>query len=240
MKTISPSTHGLRRGFTLAESVIALGILVVLITGFLAVFGPAATAIRRTLSAQEASRLQATLERELGTIRPGTDESSYDTPFEKAFDYIATSHQDGRAILVYNYRGSLLESRDDGTAEPLDDAIGVAGQDYVIHPMVRRLDDPLLEDDISAVIGRVYFVKLTQLIYEGEALRVTDEIGTITDPIDPGDDLSSNPSDYPEAVIALEAQFFVLPTRSYSYIDGPFDPANFERPVFRRNIGIQR
>ena len=85
MKTISLSNRGLKPAFTLAESVIALGILVVLITGFLAVFGPAANAIRRTLSAQEASRLQVTLERELGTLRPGPEEDSYDSTFENYY-----------------------------------------------------------------------------------------------------------------------------------------------------------
>ena len=69
MKTYQPSKP--KRGFTLVESVIALGILVVLITGFLAVFGPAAETIRKTLSIDEASRLQASLEYELTHLREG-------------------------------------------------------------------------------------------------------------------------------------------------------------------------
>lgn len=240
MKTISSSKSGLKSAFTLAESVIALGILVVLITGFLAVFGPAANAIRRTLSAQEASRLQATLERELGTLRSGDDQDEYDSPLEKAFDYVATSHEDGRTVFVYNYRGSLVEDRDDGTAQPLDEKVGVAGVDYIVQPMVRRLDDPLLEEDIEAVIGRVYFVKMTQLIYEGEALRVSEETGEIVDPVDPSSSYVGNAEEYPEAVLALEAEFHLLPTRSISYLQGPFDPAEFNRPVFRRNLAITR
>ncbi|MGC6427375.1 MAG: type IV pilus modification PilV family protein [Akkermansiaceae bacterium] len=230
----------LKSGFTLAESVIALGILVVLITGFLAVFGPAANAIRRTLSAQEASRLQATLERELGMLRPGDDADSYETRFEKVFDYIATSHDEGRTVLIYNYRGSLVQNRDDGTAEPEDEQVGVAGIDYLVQPMVRRLDDPLLEEDLDAVIGRVYFVKMTQLVYEGESLRVSDEVGKIFDPLDPSVDYSTNINEYPEAVLAFEAEFYLLPTRSIDYLRGPFDPTEFDRPVFRRNIGISR
>ncbi len=80
--TISRKTSH-KRGFTLAESVIALGILVVLITGFLAVFGPAATAIRKTLSAEDASRLKAALELEMSTLREGRDQQQYSSSMGK-------------------------------------------------------------------------------------------------------------------------------------------------------------
>ena len=107
------------KGFTLAESVIALGILVVLITGFLAVFGPAATVIRKTLSADEASRLQTTLERELSNIREGDDEQRYlSNSFYKAMNWISRSHERGNTVLIYKYRGNPAEIRIDGTLEP--------------------------------------------------------------------------------------------------------------------------
>ena len=63
--SLSSPANTRRKGFTLVETVIALGILVVLITGFMAVFGPAARTIKKTLSTDEASRLQATLQLEL-------------------------------------------------------------------------------------------------------------------------------------------------------------------------------
>ncbi|MDB4544271.1 type II secretion system GspH family protein, partial [bacterium] len=107
--------NSLKRGFTLAESVIALGILVVLITGFLAVFGPAATAIRKTLSAEDASRLQSALEVEMSTIREGREEQLFDEPLAKAFDWIARSHERGGTVFLYRYRGDIAESRPDGT-----------------------------------------------------------------------------------------------------------------------------
>ena len=240
MKINTTSKRFSRRGFTLAESVIAIGILVVLITGFLAVFGPAATAIRRTLSAQEASRLQTTLERELSILRPGDDEDNYDSSLEKAFDYIATSHDQGRSIMVYNYRGSLVQTREDGTPEPETEQNGVAGEDYLVIPMVRRMDDPFLDEDFEAIEGRVFFVKMTQLIYESESLEVAEEPGQIVDPHDEGSDFTQNANEYPDAMVAVEAQFFILPTRSIGYINGAFNPEDFTRPVFRRNLGIRR
>ena len=230
------------KGFTLAESVIALGILVVLITGFLAVFGPAATVIRKTLSADEASRLQTTLERELSIVREGSEERRYqNNAFYKALSWIARSHERGNTILIYKYKGDPAQTRRDGTLEPADTGkIELAGEDYIIQPMVRRIDDPLLEEDLKAIDGRVFFVKMTQLIFEGEGIRVAEEPGIVTDPHEPGDDFSTNPDAYPEAVVAYEAQFFNLPTVSYDFLTKAFDPENFTKPVFTRNLSVGR
>ena len=49
----------LRRGFTLMETVIAIGVLALLLTAFLAVFGPATSGLRKAISIQEADRLAA-------------------------------------------------------------------------------------------------------------------------------------------------------------------------------------
>ncbi|MBC8148066.1 MAG: hypothetical protein H8E96_00110, partial [Verrucomicrobiaceae bacterium] len=103
-----------------------------------------------------------------------------------------------------------------------------------------RIDDPLLEDDLGAVDGRVFFVKMTQLIFEGEGLRVAEEIGVITDPYDPGEDFAATPDEYPEAVIAYEAQFFTLPTVSYDFLTNAFNPEKFTKPVFTRNLTVRR
>ena len=78
-KTLLPKTHDAERssrhlateGFTLMETVIAIGVLAVLLTGFLAVFTPAAQGIRRSISSQQADRLASTLEIELTTSRLG-------------------------------------------------------------------------------------------------------------------------------------------------------------------------
>jgi prepilin-type N-terminal cleavage/methylation domain-containing protein len=77
----------MRRGFTLMETVIAIGVLALLLTAFLAVFGPATTGLRKAISVQEADRLAAALERELVTLRPGTS-SDYKTGFDKAYQWI--------------------------------------------------------------------------------------------------------------------------------------------------------
>ncbi len=234
------SKKSLKSGFTLAESVIALGILVVLITGFLAVFGPATTAIRNTLSGEEASRMQSALEVEMSQLREGREKSQYGSSLEKAFDWIARSHQLGGSVFVYHYRADLAEVRSDGSYAAREDVSGVAGQDFLIQPMVRRLDDPLLQEDFDAIEGRVFFVKMTQLVFGAQGLSVSEDIEGIADPHNEGDDFTTNVSEYPEATVLFEAQFFRLPTRSYNYATGAFDPTEFTRPVFRRNMGVSR
>ncbi len=57
------------------ESVIAIGIVAVLLTTFLAVFGPATQGIRRAISIQEADRLVSALEREMQVLRSDDDDS---------------------------------------------------------------------------------------------------------------------------------------------------------------------
>ena len=239
MKTYT-STHS-NRGFTLVESVIALGILVVLITGFLAVFGPAAETIRKTLSIDEASRLQASLEYELTHLREGGEKQRYqDDPFRKALDWISRSHERDTTVVVYKYKALPGQIRTDGTLEPAERTPGIAGKDFILQPMVRRISDRFLEADLEVAEGRVFFVKLRQLVYRGEGIRVSEEVGTIVDPHDPGENFANNPAEYPEAVVAFEAEYYTLPTTSYSYLNNAFDPAKFTRPIFSRNLSVRR
>ncbi|YCM44736.1 prepilin-type N-terminal cleavage/methylation domain-containing protein [Verrucomicrobiaceae bacterium 227] len=239
MKTHTLSS--LKRGFTLVESVIALGILVVLITGFLAVFGPAAETIRKTLSIDEASRLQSSLEYELTHLRDGGEKQRYqDDPFRKALDWISQSHESDTTILVYKYKALPGQIRTDGSLEPAEQVPGIAGKDFILQPMARRINDRFLEADLAVTEGRVFFVKLRQLIYQGEGIRVSEEIGTIVDPHDPGENFANNPEEYPEAIVAFEAEYYTLPTTSYQFLSGTFDPDNYTRPIFSRNLSVRR
>lgn len=230
-----------KQGFTLAETVIAMGILVVLITGFMAVFAPAAKSIKKTISIDEASRLQASLEMELTTIREGTERQKYrQGAFQKTFEWIAQSEERGSAIIVYKYRALPGQTRPDGTLEPAPRELGISGRDFIVKPMVRRVSDPLLADDLAVVEGRAFFVKLRQLVYEGGGLRVSDEVGKVVDPSRPSADLASRPDLYPDAMVAFEAEYYDLPTTSIDYLNNTFDPANFTRPIFARNLAVMR
>ena len=89
-------------GFTLMETVIAIGVLAVMLTAFMGVFAPAAKNIRRAINVQDADRLASGLEKELGTFRVGDVKAgAADTAFNKAYSWIENSHSNNSVILCY-------------------------------------------------------------------------------------------------------------------------------------------
>lgn len=233
-----------RRGFTLMETVIAIGVLALLLTAFLAVFGPATSGLRKAISVQEADRLSAALERELVTIRPGTSGSQYKTGFDKAYQWIEAASAGGNdAIFLYQYRGTPDQIRADGSMEPYTAGGGVAGKDFIVQPSVRKRDDPLFIEDLNALEGRIFTAKLTQLEFDQGQLVKREGQGINPDPNGTGETLGGTGSDaYVEAVIAFAAEFFIVPNSDPNYVKqgGKFNPKNLEKPVFTRNLAVRR
>jgi hypothetical protein len=228
------------------ETVIAIGVLAVLLTAFLAVFTPAAQGIRKAISVQEADRLTFTLERELATLRPN-EADTYNTGFEKAFDWISSSHDSSQLILIYQYRGVPNQTRpSDGTLVPFTRTNGVAGQDFVVQPVVRRQNDTAaLAEDLAALEGRVYAVTMTQLIFDANGQMVLGQPGALVDPAatlggGTGPGGGGTAANYPAATIAFAANFFRVPNSSPNFIQNNLDLADLENPVFTRNLAVRR
>lgn len=252
----SRARHG-RQGFTLVETVIAMGIITIMVTGFLAAFGPAVQGIRKSLSAKEANRLATTLEYELSVLRAGDEATQYATSFEKAYKWIKGSGGSGHddIVLLYQYRGDPANVRDDGTLNPQTDRTKkIPGQDYVLQSVVRRLGDARVGQELvpGVVEGRVFYVRMNQLIFTDGALGLTTDLGQI---IDPTEDANGDRSvvngheDYPEAVIAFQAEYYVLKSSIYGYVNSQFEltdangdghPDAAGKPVFTRNMAIRR
>lgn len=233
----------MRRGFTLMETVIAIGVLALLLTAFLAVFGPATTGLRKAISVQEADRLAAALERELVTVRPGGTGEDYSTGFDKAYKWIEDVSSGNETVMLYQYRGNPTSLRDDGTMEPYTSGGGVAGKDFVVQPMVRLRSDTLLMEDLQALDGRIFAAKLTQLEFNGGQLKKREGGGINPDPNNTGESLGGSGSDaYVEAVIAFAAEFFIVPNSAPEYVrqGGKFDPNNLTKPIFTRNLAVRR
>lgn len=228
-------------GFTLMETVIAIGVLAVLLTGFVAVFTPAAQGIRRSISAQQADRLATTLERELVTLRQGQNNNGATVGFDKAFNWIQEGGEAATAIFVYQYRGDASLIRKDGSPEPLEKAEGQPGKDYVIQSIARRANDPLFDEDLKALDGALFYTKPTQLINQNNEMAL-GSIGKISDPQSGGIQITAA-DQYNGAVIAFSAEFFDVPSKSINYISGPEFKKRFDdttRPVFSRNLTVRR
>ena len=232
-------SHKERKGFTLTETVIAIGVVALLLTSFIAVFGPARNQIQNVIAREEADRLLESLEAELRTLRPNEVSQYPGGSFEKAFRWIEDSHEDNGAIFLYNYRADPVSpvTRPDDSLDPIEDTAAISGQEVITLPAVRRISDTLYEQDAAAIQGRVYYVKLTQLVVQNGEM-VEGQPGAVSDPRT-GTPVS-NAADYPEAAIALRVDFFVLPTKRFEYTQNAFDPATFTTPVFSRNIAIRR
>jgi prepilin-type N-terminal cleavage/methylation domain-containing protein len=238
-----------RRGFTLMETVIAIGVVAVLLTTFLAVFGPATSSIRRVLSAQEAGRLTTTLERELSTLRVGPDDD-YDNSFHKAFEWIRDSGKSDKVVLLYNYRGDPKQIREDATLEPFTLDGGESGRDFILQPAVRRMGDAEndLKDDLEEVEGRVYLVRMTQMIFDDgqDPVLIPGSHGEIKNMH--SHDAIDNVVSYPGAIIAYTGDFYALKSNSYEFIErldlsdtnGDGNPDSLGRPLFSRNLGVRR
>ena len=250
------------RGFTLLETVIAIGVLAVLLTGFMVVFTPAAEGIRKSINVQQADRMASALEQELVTLHNGEVTADIKTGFDKSFDRIKNSNTATSALMVYQYRGEIGgDPRTDGTAKPVVAIKNkLPGRDYTVIPMVRLKGDSNFNADLSATEGPVYLVKCTQLVFgqlpapaTGNGL-IAGTIGEIKNPkpeqnppVVSGPPYVAGPftkaADYPEAVIAFSADFYQMPAKTQAYFDGAAFTSKFttlKNPVFSRNLAVRR
>jgi prepilin-type N-terminal cleavage/methylation domain-containing protein len=228
------------RGFTLLETVISIGVLAVLLSAFLGVFGPATTGIRRAISAQEADRLATALVSELSTRREGAQTTDFTSGFDKGFNWIKDASTADKTLFVYQYRANPSSNlRSDGTMEPYTSTNGVAGKDFIVQPMVRQRSDSMLADDLAVLEGRVFAVKPIQLVFNQGALTA-GTAGTIADP-ETGSEVSDSAS-YTASVIAFSAEFFNVPSNAPAFLKtgGAFDPTKLKNPLFSRNLAVNR
>jgi type II secretory pathway pseudopilin PulG len=243
--------HRSNSGFTLVETVIAMGIITIMITAFMAAFGPAVKGISRSISAKEVNRLASTLEYELSVLRPD-EATTYTTAFEKAFTWIAASGGTTKPdmLLMYQYRGDPTSPNSDGTLAPYTEKDGISGKNYILQSVVRQFSNTAA---VSAELapgvleGRVFIVKMSQLVFVNGALEVTDNPMVIQDPQTPAGGVTY--ALYPEATIAFQASFYALKSSNYNYIKNTFDlnttrtdghPDKTGKPIFVRNMAVRR
>lgn len=234
-----------RSGFTLMETLLAVAVVAVLLTSFLAVFGPATSSIRRATSAQDADRLVSALEAELATLREDEITGVRLAAFDKAFDWISSSTSLSDAIILFNYRADM-NNANDGELAAYTQVTGVPGRDFVVQSAVRKLNDgdEDLEELLTAVEGRVFVVRMRQLVPNGQGSIVPATDGSAIVSID--GTASNNSATFEDAVISVQADFFALPASSANYVrqtlpslGNDFEAALGE-PLFTRNLAVRR
>lgn len=246
-----------RSGFTLVETAIAMGMMAVMISSFLVVFGPAIKGIEKSLSAKEADRLTSALELELSVARPG---EGFSSALIKTYWWIRMCHGDN-AVLVYQYCGDPANVRADGSLQPYYNAGNpydadnpdIPGQDYVIQTSVRRRQDAFHSAKIQAelypgnLVGKVYYVKLLQLRPNADGVMATPwnpwHVYTTQNPVF----MTGWDGQYNEPALAVQARFYEVKPALWSYVNSTFDPwvyhtntAAFDKPVVTKNMVVLR
>jgi len=242
-----------RKGFSLVEVVIAIGIVAVLLTTFMTVFGPAQKNINTALGVAEANRLVSTLENEMAILRPGEEDDYNSSAFEKSFQWIRDSSAEASAIVVYQYQALPGTLNSDGTLQAaniatVNGAQSLPGVDYITQTVARRLDkaDPaLLTAELSPGIvqGKVYAVRMTQLIQATapDSGLILGAPNQIENPVGSTPLIPTDSADYKDAHITLQVEFFPLNNNLEAYVTGgAWEFAKLGTPVATQNIAVRR
>ncbi len=240
----------LRKGFSIVEVAIAMGVVTLLLTTFLGVFGPAQKNLNRALSTKDANRMKDTLMQEMSILRSTDSDIS---SFAKAFRMIKDSHAPATAVIMYQYRADPTADNDnDGILDAYAVSGGIQGKDYIIQTAVRALgSSSTIADELEAVDGPVFLVRMTQLIqYPGsnvmEPVPITDpqKIYHLVVNEATGDSEVSEVSesrDYSQAVIAFRAEFFKLNVNKFSYVSGgSWSFENVGNAITEVNMAVRR
>lgn len=228
-------------GFSLMEVVIAIGVVALLITAFMAVFSPTQKSIADSLSVKDANRLSSSLEDELAILRPEEAQSNtYKSSFDKAFQWIKNSGTPATAVLVYQYKAHPTNQNSDGTLVAYDPQVkGVPGRDYITQTVVRRRDSAYLTNELKpgVVTGPVYVVRLTQLVPDAGSLK----LGTMGQIQDSAAVAAATSDVYGDASIAFQAEFFRLKSNQEVYVkSNAWDFIKLGSPQAVRNMAVRR
>lgn len=250
MKFIGLKKGPRRRGFTLMESLLAIGLVGVLLSIFLTVFVPARGMVRQALTRQEAERITGILRSEMSRLRAdeeapaGAKKSSntkFLSPFAKGFHWVQNCKSPSTAIVVFSYRADMSKpARADGSFPPVPASKSAPGKNIQLVSMACPLNDPLHRDSIRDAVGPVFLVKMTHLVRKGHEYRLVGAPGSISG--------GSSPESYVSAPNEEDAWGGYVVCRADFYHMSPPNPARYKnrswnrigRPLFSANISFHR
>lgn len=240
-----------RRGFTIMTTVVAIGVIAVLMSIFMLVFVPARDQIRASLAKENVDAISAILRSEMTTLRKNERAGSSDTSssstkylsgFDKAFYWFLRSKKPSTSIVIFSYRADLSRAaRVDGSFPPVDVSKNVAASQSELVTMACPMDDKLHTKAIRNAVGPVFLVKMTQCRQKDNGEFVlSDKPGIIAG--------AQNPSSYISSPDTQDAYGSVVFYRADFYIMKPSDPSRYKRvswaklgrPIFSVNLSFSR
>lgn len=239
-----------RGGFTLMETLLAIALVGTLLSIFLTVFVPARGMVQQALTRQDAERITGILRAELSFLRAdeeatgsnSSSNTSFLSPFDKAFYWVKGCSKPTSSIVIFSYRADMSKRpRADGSFPSIPAAKSIPGSNSQLVSIACPMDDKIHKDDIPNAVGPVFLVRLTQLEQKkaGEFKPVNNP-GVISGAATP-DKYCSAPGDRNAwgGVIFCRADFFLM---------SPPNPARYKgktwkqlgRPLFSANLSFHR
>lgn len=252
-----------RSGFTLVETVLAIGVVGVLLAVFVAMFYPARTIVQAALTVQEADRVVNALTNELEVVRKPERATSgaristanrYVSSFDKAFYWMRNTATPATTILIYSYRGDLSKPlRDDGTFAVLENNTYVPGQDSVLITTACLATNQDRWEDLKYSEGPIFAVKMTQFVISPDTQRMKYVLAPkhagIHHPYNPKTEFRKpedyvydpNNKQYPAwgAEVIYMAEFYQVHSRDPRSLRN-LTWEQFKKPVFSRNLVFRR
>lgn len=245
----------------MAETVLAIGVVGVLLVVFVAMFYPARRVVQAALTVQEADRVVNALTNELSVVRvperaTGSAEFStqrrYVSSFDKAFYWMNFTATPATSILIYSYRGDLDKPlRDDGTFVPYEDVDYIPGKNTVLITAACLADNKDKWNDLKYAVGPVFAVKMTQFVVQKDGKNskyvLAAEPGKIFNPytrgtrVDKPELFKYRAGEKPSwgAEVMYMAEFFQINTRDPQTLRN-MTWEQLKKPVFSRNLVFRR
>ncbi len=218
------------------ETLLAIGIIGVLMSIFLTLFVPARNIVREALAREEMERITKVLRSEMTTLRANeiapanakkSSGKSFVSGFDKAFYWFKRSNKPYNSIVIFSYRADTSRAKlADGNYPPVAPGKNIAADKTELITMACPLDDKLRRDSIRNAVGPVFLVRLTQFIEQnGGKFKAARNAGEIAQAGSPEDYLSSANDPNPwGAVVLYQAEFYRLT---------PPDPQRYRRKTWR-------
>lgn len=184
MKKVTAQSWGKISGFTLVETVLALGIAATVLLPLVALLGQAMNQTGRITATDRILRLSEAVQHRLANEL-----------FDEVYEWVKS----GEPLFVYTYLGSL-ESNDDGTAIARSEGMSSSGEigQSRSYAVARTLNErSYIDQEVAAVEGRMYRVdiRVSELnptdqlpllarSYSGAALLVEAQYYTIANKFD--------------------------------------------------------
>lgn len=233
------------------ETILAIGLIAMLLGIFLTLFLPAKDMIRAAIAREESDRIISVLNAEMITLRPNeqagasatkSSDKKFISGFDKGFNWFKRTASPSTTIVIFTYRADLSKApRTDGSYPAVKVGKDLPAGSTALISMACPISDAMHRDDMLYAVGPVFMVRMTQLIEQNNGtFKLAPKPGIIKEAQTPESYISNK--DSKEAwgsVIFFKADFYIMsPPNPLRYKKMSWD--KMARPIFTTNMSLRR